>query len=1222
MSVPPEALLIFHFYNDGKRGEVSTKNSTTIMDNKLTGGGNGSLRVKVITLITAVTLSGAAALVPFAAIADHTTAHTIETLTAQINALQAQLGKLSTSSTTSSASKCSFVGDLTMGARGTAVTCLQNYLKSAGHYTYSGGSTGYFGGVTKAAVIAWQKANGVSPAVGYFGAKSRAKYDMVVAGTPTPTPTPTPPGTPTPPPTPVPAGSGLTVVAGDDQPKSQLAPNSATRLAFTKATFTASADGDVTVRGVTVERKGQGADAALSEILLLDESLTQLGVAKTLNSLHQATLTEPFVVKAGTSRMMTIGATRPASDSTSVAGQEIRLAIVSVDAGTSKVNATFPIQGNTMTMNATLTIGSVTNQTGSFKTVATTTEAIGKTAFVFTSIRVSAGAAEKIRVKSIRWNQVGSVGPSDIANVKTTAGDKDYEAVISSDGKYYTSKFGDGIVLDTGASVEIYVKGDIVGGANRTIKFDLYRATDLAVSGETFGYGIVPPTSGTGFAASNPWYFASQVTVGKGSVNVENATSVISQNIPINVAAQPFGGITVEIKGEPVSVGKTVFNLATSGKAGSTVTSVALYDANGKVVAGPVDASGAATAPPKVTFTDTITYPVGKNTYTLKGKLSTDFASNDTIKASTTPSSDWTTVTGITTGETVSPTPSSAVSLNTMTVKAAALTISVSTDPPAQTVVSGASAFTFAKYQLDAGASGEDVKMSSIPLEYNAAANVTNLTSCQLYDGATSITTGNNVVNPGSAGSSTVFTFDGSGLIIAKGTVKLLALKCNVASGGTGSYSWGYDSSSSPTATGQTSSQTITIVENDSAGQQMTLTANGTMAVALDSASPAYAITAAGTTNNTAAVLRFTSTNEAIKLNTVALQLSQSASNSPSDLVKVTLWDGATKVGETTFTSSNDLATSTLDTEVIIPKDGAKILTVKVDLTDQGVSSAGIPGAWVVVDWDGGAAIGTRGVGISSGVNIDAGSVGGADTAANGLRVYKAYPTYADVSLSDTKLVAGRRDLKKFKITAVGPAGAQIGIEKITFRVATSSVTAQVDMIDNVNVYAFTDSNFSNAVSGVQTDGALSDANLDLSFTSTAKYNTPWVSSATDLSIYAMTSAAASTTLAIPAGETRYFAIRGDSTTAGATYSASTQVQGDAAYVGVVGTTALGSVGYSNLATTTVIDAFNAATTQNNFIWRPFSTTTTQSQTANDYSTGYGIPGLPTTNTAAQILTQ
>ena len=52
------------------------------------------------------------------------------------------------------------------------VTELQNRLTEEGFY--NGPVTGYFGRLTRAAVIRYQKAHNITPAVGYFGPITRA----------------------------------------------------------------------------------------------------------------------------------------------------------------------------------------------------------------------------------------------------------------------------------------------------------------------------------------------------------------------------------------------------------------------------------------------------------------------------------------------------------------------------------------------------------------------------------------------------------------------------------------------------------------------------------------------------------------------------------------------------------------------------------------------------------------------------------------------------------------------------------------------------------------------------------------------------------------------------------------------------------------------------------------------------------------------------------------
>lgn len=71
--------------------------------------------------------------------------------------------------------------NLTVGSTGAAVTCLQQGLIAKGH-SIPAGATGYFGAQTKAAVMAWQTAAGVSPAAGYFGPISRAAWMGTTGG--------------------------------------------------------------------------------------------------------------------------------------------------------------------------------------------------------------------------------------------------------------------------------------------------------------------------------------------------------------------------------------------------------------------------------------------------------------------------------------------------------------------------------------------------------------------------------------------------------------------------------------------------------------------------------------------------------------------------------------------------------------------------------------------------------------------------------------------------------------------------------------------------------------------------------------------------------------------------------------------------------------------------------------------------------------------------------
>jgi len=83
----------------------------------------------------------------------------------------------------SQTAQAAIYSSLTVGSRGAQVNELQQTLTNLGFY--SGPVTGYFGGLTRAAVVRFQIANNIVPAVGYFGPLSRGKLNQLAQGKPT-----------------------------------------------------------------------------------------------------------------------------------------------------------------------------------------------------------------------------------------------------------------------------------------------------------------------------------------------------------------------------------------------------------------------------------------------------------------------------------------------------------------------------------------------------------------------------------------------------------------------------------------------------------------------------------------------------------------------------------------------------------------------------------------------------------------------------------------------------------------------------------------------------------------------------------------------------------------------------------------------------------------------------------------------------------------------------
>lgn len=1177
-----------------------------------------------VGIATALFMLGGVAVVP-------ASAQTAADLQAQVNALMATIAALNAQiaalggGTTGGGTGYTFTRNLKMGDSGEDVRQLQIGLNAnaatrvaASGVGSPGSESSYFGALTKAAVVKFQNLYaadvltplGLTSGTGFFGAASRSKAQMVWGG-----------GTTTPPPT-TGGPAGALSISSPIQPTNALAPLSAARIPFTKVTLTAGG-GDVTVNSITAERVGPALDAVLAGVVLVDENGLQIGIAKTLNSDHRAVLNTPFVVKAGTSRTLIIGGNRPTSSTSAHAGSVVGLTVVAIDAGSSSVSGALPISGAMHTINEGLTIGSVTTTRGSLDPGANQTKEVGTTGYNFSSVKVTSGSAEKLYVQSIRWNQTGSAGTGDLANVKTLVDGASYEAVVSADGKYYTTVFpGKGILMDKGTSKDITISGDISGGSNRTVDFDIAKRTDIYLVGETYGFGITPPlassaASADGAAFNNqddPYYDAAQVTVSTGTMTVSSWTAgVPAQNLATGLLNQPIAGFQVDVKGEPISVGSFLFNFLITNDGASTNTlntsdilSVTLMKEDGTVIAGPTDGAGSASST-SITLSNSYTFQPGITNLKLVAKLNTDFESSDTIVASSTPSSAWTSVTGQVTGNTITPNPTSAITGPTQTVRAGALTVSVLTEPSARNVVAGASQFEFARYTLDASNSGEDVRITSIPLYFDttlstgAAGTRTDLTNCQLYDGTVSLTTGSNVKNPvaGDTASSTTFTFDGTGLVITKATSKTLSLKCNVRVGTTGRFWWGLDTGQATSftgATGITSGSTIAETLNEANGQRMTGVSGGSYTAAAD-VSSAYTFrkVQAGSIDVPLAAFRFDAgSNEDVVVKQIALELANTASNSPSDITnqKVTLWDGGTKIGEAQFGlgTNADYATSTLTTPVTILKSASKTIVVKGTPTPIDAVQ-GTPGAILNLTYDGNnnGINGNYATGVESGSTIN-GSSADQTNSSGGAKVLRSTITVSDCTVG-TALSAGA-DLYCIQVTA--GSGRDVNINSMSF------LTTPIGL-SNVGNYQLR-----------------SDAD---GFVNATAVGTSTLSGATQADLVRIFFDQNSNGRLISAGQSKKYYLRANTIatlSAASTETLSIQLLGDdgesLSKNFVESTTTLPYSALARLSEFHNLATSTSATSTRNFIWSAFSTTSPQVNPAPnnlDWDNSYGVAGFP-----------
>ena len=1080
-------------------------------------------------------------------------AQSVSDLQAQINALLAQISALSGNTTTGgSCSSFTFTRNHKMGESGGEIMQIQKFLNSSADTQVAatgagspGNETSYFGGATKAAIIKFQNKYaadiltpvGLTTGTGNWFASTRAKANAVnsncttggnTGGNTTPT------------------GTGL-VVAAAAQPANSLAPQGVARVPFTTFTLSNTSGAAVTVTGITVQRTGLANDSAFTGIVLVDNSnMTQVGTSKTFNSNHQAVVGDTFTLNAGETKSFTVAGNMAASLAT-FAGQVASLSVVGVNT-TATVSGSLPISGAQHTMNASLTVGSVSTSTSSFDPGANSSKNIGDTAVRFTGLRFTAGSAEDLKLYSIRWRQVGTASQSDFSNVKTVVDGVEYPVTVDASGKYYTTSFPGGLMITKGNSIDMHIKGDLTGSnaASRTVRFDIDRVTDVYFVGQLYGYGVAP--SGT----YTPWFTGFTATINPGTVTtIGKANTVAAQNIAVNVPNQVLGGFETNFAGEAVSVQGMTFTVSTSSASiGGVLTSVSIVDQNGVVVAGPVDASGAGTTQ-TLSFTDTVTFPVGKMVYTLKGKVSSTATNGAVITVATTPSG-WTNPTGQTSGNTITISTGS-FNMNAMTVKSGALAVSASTQPASQSIVAGVQGFTFANINLDASQSGEDVRISSVPVYYTDTSGTpaSSFSGCQLWDGATVLNTGSRVINTLTTASNHTVTLDNS-LVIPKGTVKMLAVKCNLSTSASGAGKFGVNGGTY-TGTGATSGNTITGTTSTTYSGTMTI-ATGSFAVSVDASSPSFAVVAAGTTGVNAGVLKLRASNEDVSLTKLGLTLT---SGTNSDVLSVDIYDGATKVGTAFFTSGSS-ATSTLMTAVTLPKDIDKTLTLKANLAGIGSSESGTAGTTVKVD-----PLNAEGSGLASGSTLQVGATAGVA----GIAMYKSFPKLAletgSAALGTTGMADGR--LIRFKVTA--DAKGPVGVAGFGFTLATTTAT-----ISNVGLYGYTDSSYSSPISGQGTSGQVGSTLTGAQLVGEFK-------------IVPTTNG-----VQIPAGTTYYFELRGSASGVTTGASVVTTLTGD--------------------STAQAITQAATATTSHSFAWSGNSTTTSSFFHA-DWTNGFSLEGLP-----------
>jgi len=956
----------------------------------------------------------AAALLGFAMIASTfafatpANAQSASDLQAQINALLAQIAAMQGNSSNASCT-ATFTLNLKLGSRGSEVMALQKFLNSSADTRVAasgagspGNETSYFGAATRAAVIKFQQKYaadiltpvGLSRGTGNWFASTRAKANALCAASPSN------PGNPT-----TPTTGGSLMVAAASQPANSLAVASAARVPFTRFTLTNTSNAAVTVNSVVVERTGLSANANFAGVILIDESTgQQLGIARILGSDNRATIGEAVTLQPGQSRTFTVAGNMAAASAVN-GGEVASFAVVAVNA-TGTVSGSLPITGAMHTMNDTLTLGTATVDRGTqYPGTSGIDQNIGTTDYAFNSVRITAGSAEDIRVTSVRFNQSGSASASDLANVRVVVDGVTYPTTVSADGKYYTANFGSGIVITKGLSKEVVVRGDIVGGAGRTVSFDVYRLTDIGVVGQTYGYGITPTASGQFSSTATPTYNANDVDIVGGTVqSIARSNVTPTGNVAELVPNTALGSFTLAFQGEAVQVQtvKIAINITNGSADADDITNITLVDQNGAVLAGPVDGSATdfSGVDGSVTFSGVI-FPAGTTVVTIKGQLGSDFAAADTIVLEV-DLTEWSGATGMTTGNSVTLTGSATG--NTQTVQAATLAATTLLQPAARSVVKGTVDHVFATAALSANSSGEDIRVTAVQIsDVTSAASIpADIDNVEIWANLSGGTTNDSVrgdvfetkvsnttqfvETTADADEDLTITFT-SPIVIARNTTVEIAVVGDVSASATGlgTHTLKLDTDAGDvTAVSVNTGSSVSVTPSGS-GQAMTLAANGTLTVTVDGASPLAQVMLDNTlTEQTIAIFDMAASNvEAIEIDSMVLD--QDGTTNNQVIASYRIYKGSTLLTTVVNTGAATLTATIPDGALVIPANQSVDVTVKAVMNNiDGTTVVNGNTASVSLDT-------TTGTGQGSSATVtDSDAV---QPAAH--EVYEAYPTFA-----------------------------------------------------------------------------------------------------------------------------------------------------------------------------------------------------------------------------------
>ncbi len=965
------------------------------------------------------------------------------------NVQAALTGQPSTTTTTTTptapASSYTFTRDLTVGSTGADVTALQQALISGGYLNAT--ATGYFGSLTQAAVAKWQTAMGISPAAGYFGAKSRAAFAAAGPSSTTTTTTTTPV-----------TGNGLKVSLSPTSPSNTVLVQGQGIGDLADYVFANPSSAPITVTGLTFNRIGVSNDQTINNVYLYNGVSRLTDSAGVSNSSFSFTNAAGlFVVQPGQTFTVSVRA----DIATGTAGQQLGAALVSVaSSGTLDSSDTFPINSGYQTISAANL--AVVQFSPSSQTLpqGTNVQIAPQTNYTLWQNSVSV-STNPVWLKSMTFTNLGSISSTNIGNFRLYVdGNQVGTAVATFDANRH-------VVFDLSAapvslstqSHIIKVLADVTGGSSLTFQLSVQRSSDALFIDSQLNQPVTPTVSGsTNFSAVSPVSVTVQSVSATSGVSVSKDPNSQAQSISVGATSVDWGTFDVLASGESVKV-SDLFVCADDSVSSGGLKNGKVYF-NGVQVGSTKDLTQCSShgVTNSTAYTD---YSLGSSMILPAGTTAKINIYGD---AKTSTSTNLTTADSVTIhlvaqgssgsngqgqnslNSTGVPSGAADVTSNGVTLTASTLTASKFTGYANQTIIPGATNALLGEFSLGAG-SAEGINVNTIGIDASSSA-LTYLQNLTLKNMATGATIGTVVATPSQSNS---FSLGSNLLIPASGTVTIGVYGNVLSNAGTATYSPllavdAVGTSGTGAVTGISASVGTAAAQN--VMLQNISTGSGTLVAARGASSPAAANVVAGASALQVGDFSFSANNSSYTIQKMEIDASSTAAAAINSItLQYTDVNGvqqkAVATGPTAVSGSNTLYEFTGLT-MYVPANGSADVTAWVSTPTISSGGSGISGLPIVLALS---PNNFQAQDQSGALNVNAGNnvIAANSVMSNGTTGYgtivvrKTVVTFAGQSQAVSSQPIAGNTLYQFTVSA-DPAGSA-DLEKLSFNIATSNLT-------------------------------------------------------------------------------------------------------------------------------------------------------------------------------------